>query len=131
MNDETLKQTTDSAPQQIKEHALSRLSADIGIGSILVLAISLAARLIWGTDMSGFTAYGEGLFQHGLPPQFAAVLDYGNMSLPMEVATVFGLFAFILGAIALFLKGRKRLAIIGVVTGGLVASFPFLLALIF
>lgn len=130
MNDETPKQPIVTPPQQEADSRLSRASAALGVASILLLAVSILLRLLFGSNRIGLTGYGEGLFQHGFSPALATELDFGNMSPLMKLALLLGLIAFIPGVAALFCKGRKRLAMVGIVTGGLVVLFPFLLQLL-
>lgn len=87
-------------------------------------------RLLFGSNRIGLTGYGERLYQFGIPFPLATALDFGNASEIMILAMLLGFIAFILGVIAVFCKGRKRLAKIGIVTGGLVVFVPLLLPLL-
>jgi hypothetical protein len=91
---------------------------------------SITLRLLFGSDRIGLTGYGERLFQCGFPMQLASALDFGNASGLMTLAMLLGLIALVLGVIAVFSKGNKRLAKIGIVTGGLVVIVPILLPLL-
>jgi hypothetical protein len=83
--------------------------------------------------MVGLAPYGRRLEEHGFPHSLASALDFGNASEAMNVAIVIGLGAFVIGVLEVRNKrnkGSKFLATIGIVTGGLVAFGPFLLALL-
>jgi hypothetical protein len=130
MNDEAKPPPIVPPPQQESDSSLARASARLGIVSILVMAGSIILRLLFGSGRIGLTGYGERLFQLGFPFQVATALDFGNASGLMTLAMLLGLIAFILGVIAAFCKGRKRLAKIGIITGGLVVFVPILLPLL-
>jgi amino acid transporter len=130
MNDEPNKPPIGAPLQQESNSGVSRASAWLGVASILLMGGSITLRLLFGTNRIGLTGYGERLFQCGFPIQVANALDFGNASGLMTLAMLLGLVAFIVGVIAVFCKGRKRLAKIGIVTGGLVVFVPILLPLL-
>jgi hypothetical protein len=110
MNDDTQKPSNVTSPQQESDSALSRASATIGGISAILFYMPLIGRIL-----------SSGLAQG---------LDLGQMSPPMVFGMLLGLVAFVLGIIALFLKGRKRLAKIGIITGGLAVFVPLLIPLL-
>lgn len=117
-------------PQQEQDSGLARASGMLGIASIIFMAGCIFSRLLFGSGRIGLTAYGERLFQFGVPFPLATALDFGNASDVMLLAMLLGFIAVILGIIAIFLKGRKTRAKIGLVTGGLVVLVPVLLPLL-
>jgi len=116
--------------QQESNSGVSRASAWLGVASLLLMVGSITLRLLFGTNRIGLTGYGERLFQCGFPIQIANALDFGNASELMILAMFLGFIAFILGMVAVFCKGRKRLAKSGILTGGLVVFVPLLLPLL-
>jgi hypothetical protein len=126
-HDDAQKPLILTPPQNKSAFDMSRESAILGGASILLMAGSIILRLLFGSGRIGLTAYGERLYQFGFPGPLATALDFGNASEPMILAMFLGFIAFILGVIAVFRKGRKRLAKIGIVTGGLVVFVPILL----
>jgi vacuolar-type H+-ATPase subunit I/STV1 len=130
MNDEKEKPPIVTPQQQESASGLSRASAALGGASFLLMAGSITLRLIFGSNRIGLTGYGERLYQFGFPFPLATALDFGNASELMILAMLLGFIAFILGVIAVFCKGRKRLAKIGILTGGLVVFVPLLLPIL-
>jgi hypothetical protein len=130
MNEEAQKPLIETPPQQEKNSRLSRASAALGCGSFFLMAGSIILRLLFGSGRIGLTPYGARLHQFGFPLPLATALDFGNASGLMVLAMFLGFIAFILGVIAFFCKGRRRLAKLGIVTGGLVVIVPLLLPLL-
>lgn len=109
MNEDTQKPPIVTTAQQESDSVLARISATFGICSTLLFYLPIIVRVSsWG---------------------LARGLDLGNMSGAMVLGMFLGFIAFILGMIAVFRKGRKRLSKIGIVTGGLAVFVPLLIPL--
>jgi hypothetical protein len=123
MNDNTQKPPAETPPQQEADSVLSRIAATIGVVSLVLYFAPIFARLLLGSDRIGLTAYGERLHQQlGLSYSVAAALEPTPV---MGIAILLAVIGFIIGMIAVFGKGRKRRAKIGVYTSVVVLLMAF------
>jgi hypothetical protein len=109
---------------------LSTIATALGVAGNLLMAGSIVARLVFGSNRLGMTDSGAYLLQHGVPLELAKAMDFGDSSAGMAVASLLGLVAMTLGLVAIFRKQEMSLAVIGIVTGSLVGVGPFLLPLV-
>jgi type II secretory pathway pseudopilin PulG len=105
---------TGNVPEDVPETVL-QASPDTLARNSQFLAI-VAAFLFFGS-----------LIYRILSLQLTFALDFGHPSFPMALGMLLGLSALILGVVSVWREGRTRRAIRGIVIGGLVILFPFLL----
>ena len=123
MNNETQKPTTEIPPQQESDSGLSRASAIVGICSLVLYFAPIIARLLFGSNRLGLTGYGERLHQQlGLSYSVAAALEPTPV---MLIAILFAVIGLIISVIAVFGKGRKLRAKVGVYTSVIVLLMAF------
>jgi hypothetical protein len=107
---------------------LSRVSALLGVGADLLMAVCVCSKIGSGREVRIQTNDGYVLVPENPRYNVANALDFGNMSTGMFLALVLGLVAVVIGVIGARQGGKTGPAVLGIIAGAFVLAVPFLIA---